>query len=438
MTVLVVGLSHRSAPVDLLERAVLGPDAAAKLLEDVLASDHASEALVLSTCNRIEVYAEVDKFHGGLAQVSELLARQSAVDLDELTPHLYVHYEDRAVAHLFSVACGLDSMVVGESQVLGQVRAALRIAQDSGTVGRQLGELAQQALRVGKRARTETGIDRAGRSLVTAGLEHASAVVGPVDGLDVLVVGAGAMSALAATVVAQSGGRVTVANRTFDRGSRLADTVGGRAIELADVPAALIAADLVVSCTGAVGHVLGADLLAAAVAARPVGGRALVVLDLALPRDVDPAAGELDGLAVIDLETLAEVLATGEHVADVDAARTIVAEEVAAFLGWQRAVSVAPTVVALREMADAVVRSELVRLNGRVPDLDDRERSEIALTVTRVVEKLLHVPTVRVKELATEPGGQAYADALGKLFDLDLEAVEAVTRADVEGGGGRD
>jgi len=438
MTVLVVGLSHRSAPVDLLERAVLGPDAAAKLLEDVLASDHASEALVLSTCNRIEVYAEVDKFHGGLAQVSELLARQSAVDLDELTPHLYVHYEDRAVAHLFSVACGLDSMVVGESQVLGQVRAALRIARDSGTVGRQLGELAQQALRVGKRARTETGIDRAGRSLVTAGLEHAGAVVGPVDGLDVLVVGAGAMSALTATVVAQAGGRVTVANRTFDRGSRLADTVGGRAIELADVPAALTTADLVVSCTGAVGHVLGADLLAAAVAARPVGARPLVVLDLALPRDVDPAASELDGLTVIDLETLAEVLATGEHVADVDAARAIVVEEVAAFLGWQRAVSVAPTVVALREMADAVVQSELVRLNGRVPDLDDRERTEIALTVTRVVEKLLHVPTVRVKELATEPGGQAYADALGKLFDLDLESVEAVTRADVEGGGPRD
>jgi glutamyl-tRNA reductase len=438
MTVLVVGLSHRSAPVDLLERAVLGPDAAAKLLEDVLASDHASEALVLSTCNRIEVYAEVDKFHGGLAQVSELLARQSAVDLDELTPHLYVHYEDRAVAHLFSVACGLDSMVVGESQVLGQVRAALRIAQDAGTVGRQLGELAQQALRVGKRARTETGIDRAGRSLVAAGLEHASAVVGPVDGLAVLVVGAGAMSALAATVVAQAGGRVTVANRTFERGSRLADTVGGRAIELADVPAALAAADLVVSCTGAVGHVLEVDLLAAAVAARPLGGRPLVVLDLALPRDVDPAASELDGLVVIDLETLAEVLATGEHVADVDAARAIVAEEVAAFLGWQRAVSVAPTVVALREMADAVVRSELVRLNGRVPDLDDRERTEIALTVTRVVEKLLHVPTVRVKELATEPGGQAYAEALGKLFDLDLQSVEAVTRADVEGSGGRD
>jgi glutamyl-tRNA reductase len=438
MSVLVVGLSHRTAPVALLEKAALAGDAQAKLLADVAATEHTAESLVLSTCNRVEVYADVDKFHGALTDLSELLARYAGVPLESLTPHLYVHYEDRAVAHLFSVVCGLDSMVVGESQVLGQVRAALRIAQDSGTVGRQLGELAQQALRVGKRARTETGIDRAGRSLVTAGLEHASAVVGPVDGLDVLVVGAGAMSALAATVVAQSGGRVTVANRTFDRGSRLADTVGGRAIELADVPAALIAADLVVSCTGAVGHVLGADLLAAAVAARPVGGRALVVLDLALPRDVDPAAGELDGLAVIDLETLAEVLATGEHVADVDAARTIVAEEVAAFLGWQRAVSVAPTVVALREMADAVVRSELVRLNGRVPDLDDRERSEIALTVTRVVEKLLHVPTVRVKELATEPGGQAYADALGKLFDLDLEAVEAVTRADVEGGGGRD
>jgi glutamyl-tRNA reductase len=438
MTVLVVGLSHRSAPVDLLERAVLGPDAAAKLLEDVLASDHASEALVLSTCNRIEVYAEVDKFHGGLAQVSELLSRQSSVELDELTPHLYVHYEDRAVAHLFSVACGLDSMVVGESQVLGQVRAALRMAQDAGTVGRQLGELAQQALRVGKRARTETGIDRAGRSLVTAGLQHATAALGPVAGLDVLVVGAGAMSALAAHVVAEAGGRVTVANRTFDRGRRLADAVGGRAVELAAVPAALTTTDLVVSCTGAVGHVLGTDLLATAVADRPADGRPLVVLDLALPRDVEPTAADLDGVTVIDLETLADVLATGEHVADVDATRTIVADEVAAFLGWQRAVSVAPTVVALREMAEAVVQAELIRLNGRVPDLDDHERAEIASTVTRVVEKLLHVPTVRVKELATEPGGQAYADALGKLFDLDLESVEAVTRADVEGGGSRE
>jgi glutamyl-tRNA reductase len=430
VSVLVVGLSHRSAPVDLLERVALPAEGVTKLLADVLASDHATEAFVLSTCNRVEVYAEVDKFHGGLAQASELLARRAGIDLDELTPHLYVHYEDRAVSHLFSVACGLDSMVVGESQVLGQVRLALRTAQDAGAAGRQLGSLAQQALRVGKRARTETGIDRAGRSLVTAGLEVAGQVLGPLDGTEVLVVGAGAMSALAATVVAQGGAaRVVVANRTLERAERVAAAVGGEAVPLDSLPAALASADLVVSCTGAVGHVLDTEMLTAAVAGRP--HRPLVVLDLALPRDVDPAAHEVPGVTVVDLETLAGALATSEHAADVEATRGIVVEEVAAFLGWQRAVSVAPTVVALRDMADAVVQAELVRLTGRLPDLDPHARAEIEQTVTRVVDKLLHAPTVRVKQLAEEPGGQSYADALNKLFGLDPKAVEAVTRADV-------
>jgi glutamyl-tRNA reductase len=416
--------------VDLLERVALSTEGVTKLLADVLASDHATEALVLSTCNRVEVYAEVDKFHGGLAQASELLARRAGVDLDELTPHLYVHYEDRAVSHLFSVACGLDSMVVGESQVLGQVRLALRTAQDAGAAGHQLGSLAQQALRVGKRARTETGIDRAGRSLVTAGLEVAGQVLGPLDGTEVLVVGAGAMSALAATVVAQGGAaRVVVANRTLTRAERVAAAVGGEAVPLESLPAALASADLVVSCTGAVGHVLDTAMLTAAVAGRP--DRPLVVLDLALPRDVDPAAHEVPGVTVVDLETLAGTLATSEHAADVEATREIVVEEVAAFLGWQRAVSVAPTVVALRDMADSVVRAELVRLTGRLPDLDPHARAEIEHTVTRVVDKLLHAPTVRVKQLAEEPGGQSFADALNKLFGLDPKAVEAVTRADV-------
>jgi glutamyl-tRNA reductase len=416
--------------VDLLERVALPAEGVTKLLADVLASDHATEAFVLSTCNRVEVYAEVDKFHGGLAQASELLARRAGIDLDELTPHLYVHYEDRAVSHLFSVACGLDSMVVGESQVLGQVRLALRTAQDAGAAGRQLGALAQQALRVGKRARTETGIDRAGRSLVTAGLEVAGQVLGPRDGREVLVVGAGAMSALAATVVAQGGAaRVVVANRTLERAERVAAAVGGEAVPLDLLPGALASADLVVSCTGAVGHVLDTELLRTAVAGRP--DRPLVVLDLALPRDVDPVAHDLPGVTVVDLETLAGALATSEHAADVEATREIVVEEVAAFLGWQRAVSVAPTVVALRDMADAVVRAELVRLSGRLPELDPHARAEIEQTVTRVVDKLLHAPTVRVKQLAEEPGGQSYADALNKLFGLDPKAVEAVTRADV-------
>jgi glutamyl-tRNA reductase len=431
MSVLVVGLSHRTAPVDLLERATLPPDAAAKLLDDVVSGDHAGEAMVLSTCNRVEVYVDVDKFHGGLAQTSELLARRAGVSLEDLTPHLYVHYEDRAVAHLFAVACGLDSMVVGESQILGQVRASLRAAQDAGTAGRTLGALTQQALRVGKRARTETGIDRAGRSLVTAGLEQASRLLGPVEGRPALVVGAGAMSALAATVLAQRGaGQIVVANRTISHAERVAAGIGGAAVPLTGLGDALAEVDLVVTCTGAVGHVVEADLLADVQRAR--GERPLVVVDLALPRDVEPGARDLPGVHVVDLETLSDVLERTEHAADVEATRAIVADEVAAFLTWQRAASVAPTVVALRDMADGVVRAELARLDSRLPGLEPRARAEIEQTVQRVVDKVLHAPTVRVKQLAGEPGGQSYADALNKLFGLDQAAVEAVTRADIE------
>ncbi|MGZ4592607.1 MAG: glutamyl-tRNA reductase [Actinomycetes bacterium] len=433
MSVLVVGLSHRSAPVPLLEKATLTTEAQAKLLADVVASEHAVESLVLSTCNRVEIYADVDKFHGGLTDVSELLARHAGVPLEALTPHLYVHYEDRAVAHLFSVVCGLDSMVVGESQIVGQVKHALRVAQASGTAGRVLGGLGQQALRVGKRARTETGIDRAGRSIVTAGLDEATRVLGSVQDHEVLVVGAGSMSALAATVVSQAGARrVVVANRTVSHATRVAAAVGGSAVPLEHLAAALLSADLVISCTGAVGHVVDVDLVSAAQLAR--GGRPLVVLDLAMPRDVDPDVRALDGVSVVDLETLAATLVDREHVADIDAARGIVAEEVAAFLGWQRAASVAPTVVALRGMAEEVVVAELTRLVGRTPDLDERTRSEIESTVRRVVDKVLHAPTVRVKQLAEEPGGQSYADALSRLFDLDPKTVEAMTRADLEDG----
>jgi glutamyl-tRNA reductase len=434
MSVLVVGLSHRSAPVALLEKAALDGDAQAKLLADVAATEHAAESLVLSTCNRVEIYADVDKFHGALTDVSELLARHAGVPLESLTPHLYVHYEDRAVAHLFSVVCGLDSMVVGESQIVGQVKHALRLAQAAGTTSRVLSGLVQQALRVGKRARTETGIDRAGRSLVTAGLGEAIRALGSLSDHEVLVVGAGSMSALAATVASQSGAQsVVVANRTVDHAQRLAASVGGRAIALDQLENAFVTADLVISCTGAVGHVVEAGAVAAAQQRR--NGRPLVLLDLALPRDVEPAVHDIGGVLVVDLETLSSTLTDTEHVADVEATKEIVADEVAAFLGWQRASSVAPTVVALRGMAEEVVVAELVRLTGRAPDLDDRTRHEIESTVRRVVDKLLHAPTVRVKQLAEEPGGQSYADALSRLFDLDPKEVEAVTRAEIEDGG---
>lgn len=578
MSLLVVGLSHRSAPVSVLERAALNADAQVKLLQDTVAAEPATEAAVLATCNRIELYADVDKFHAGVAELSTLLAQHSGVGLEELTPYLYVHYEDRAVHHLFSVACGLDSMVVGEGQILGQIKDSLARAQDLNSAGRLLNDLFQQALRVGKRAHSETGIDRAGQSLVTFGLEQL-ARGGDVQrwarGKKALVIGAGSMSSLAAATLARAGvAEIVVANRTLDRAERLArilsegdDTdVAARAVPMESVPAELTRADVTVSCTGATGLVLTAESVAEAVEGRTpaptagpgqdgpgapggepgptagaqrggasgtglgsedgcplelsavqgtagfsvlgeaavagmaaadleqhaawvdngsvggdrraAGGTArqgqtgtldpaadtdaiaalaataatvgriperrrpepveepqrpepvLFLLDLAMPRDIDAAVHRLAGVRLVDIESLAEASAGAPMAADVDQVRRIVSDEVAAFGAALRAAHITPTVVALRTMAADVVAGEIARLDGRLPGLDDKHRAEITQTVRRVVDKLLHAPTVRVKQLAAEPGGAGYADALRTLFDLDPEAVAAVSRAE--------
>ncbi|WP_405817735.1 glutamyl-tRNA reductase [Streptomyces sp. NBC_01390] len=585
MSLLVVGLSHRSAPVSVLERAALSQDAQIKLLQDTVAAEPAAEAAVLATCNRIELYADVDKFHAGVAELSTLLAQHSGVGLDELTPYLYVHYEDRAVHHLFSVACGLDSMVVGEGQVLGQIKDSLALTQDLHTAGRLTNDLFQQALRVGKRAHSETGIDRAGQSLVTFGLQQLAGGKGAgvsveswAVGKKALVIGAGSMSSLAAATLARLGvAEIVVANRTPDRAERLAQIInenrgpsgaGGavasvvaRAVPMESVPFELTRADIAVSCTGATGLVLTAEAIAAAVEGRvpadeaglslrtvatgdvpgvlpptsigtddgcpldlaavqtsqtgqtgqagqavqesagfsvmgeaavagmdaatleqhaawvdngtvdrrdaarrtPDDDRELIaalaltaatlgriperrrpeavadvvrppavlsLLDLAMPRDVDAAAHRLPGVRLVDIETLAEASADVPMAADVDQVRRIVADEVAAFGAALRAAHITPTVVALRAMAADVVAGEIARLDGRLPGLDEKHRAEITQTVRRVVDKLLHAPTVRVKQLAAEPGGAGYADALRTLFDLDQETVASVSRAE--------
>ena len=445
MSVLVVGLSHKSAPVTLLERAALSRDTLSKLLRDVFQAEPVAEVFVVSTCNRVEVYADVDRFHAGVTAICELLARHCGVPAQELTPHLYVHYEDRAVSHLMAVASGLDSMVVGEGQILGQVRSALKLAGEQGTVGRVLSELGRLALRTGKRVRTETGIGRAGLSLLTVAIELAAASLrtGPASaappdaaalaGRDVLIVGAGSMSALATATAARSGAaRIVVANRTRSRAERLAADVSATAAGLADVPAAMGAADVVISCTGATGQVIGRDMVSAAVTARKQAGRTgpLVILDLAMPHDVDPAVAGLPGVVLIGIDMLdgQGTTATGD---DVAAVRVILEAELAAYHSAMDAARVAPTVVALRAKAAKVVDDELARLAGRLSgdDLSGRALNEIAQTVRRVVDKLLHAPTVRVKELAGSPGGEEYAAALRVLFDLDPRAVEAVTRA---------
>ena len=445
MSVLVVGLSHKSAPVATLERAAVSGDTLTKLLRDVVQAEPVAEAFVVSTCNRVEVYADVDRFHGGVTAICELLARHCDMPPHDLTQYLYVHYEDRAVSHLLAVAAGLDSMVVGEDQILGQVRSAVKLAAEHGTAGRVLGELGQLALRTGKRARAETGIGRAGLSLLSAAVELAATSLGPVGsgpdalaGRDVLIVGAGSMSALAAATAARSGAAsIVVANRTREHAERLAATVSTTVTKiagLADLPAAMAAADVLISCTGAAGHVITHDMVSAALTARkaPDPSTPLVIMDLAMPRDVEPAAASLPGVVLIGMDELSEH-ATAIRDDDVAAVRAILEAELVAYQSAVDAARVAPTVVALRAKAAKVVDAELARLARLSADgLSGHALDEIAQTVRRVVDKLLHAPTVRVKELAGSPGGEEYAAALRVLFDLDPRAVEAVTRAGPE------
>ena len=441
MSVLVVGLSHKSAPVTTLERAAVSGDTLAKLLRDVMHAEPVAEVLVVSTCHRVEVYADVDRFHAGVTAICELLARHCGIPAGELTPYLYVHYEDRAVGHLLAVACGLDSVVVGEAQILGQVRSALKVAEDHGTLGRVLGDLGRLALRAGKRARTQTGIDRASLSLLSVAVELAAAGLGgpagaaPLAGRDVLVVGAGSMSAVAVATAGRNGAAgIVVANRTRRRAERLAADPRVTAAGLDDLPAALAAADVVISCTGAAEPVITRDMTSAALASRR-GAHAepLVILDLAMPRDVEPAVSGLPGVIVIGMDQLSEHQGAASD-DDVAAVRAICEAELAAYQSAVGAARVAPTVVALRAKAATVVDAELARLAGRLnaDGLSGHAMDEIAQTVRRVVDKLLHAPTVRVKELAGSPGGEEYAAALRVLFDIDPRTVEAVTRAAME------
>lgn len=432
MSVLLFGVSHRSAPVSVLEQLSTDESDQAKIIDEVLQSSLVTEAMVLSTCNRVEVYAVVEAFHGGLSVIGQVLSEHSGMGLNDLTKYAYVRYAEAAVEHLFAVTSGLDSVVMGEQQVLGQVRRAYAAAEANHTVGRTLHELAQRALSVGKRVHTETGIDSAGASVVSVSLEMAEKRVNGLAGRTAVVVGAGAMGALAAKHLVRAGvDRINVVNRSLPRARRLAENIAELGVTahpyaLEDISSVLATADVVVSSTGAVRPVMSLADVHLGLAARD-GDRPLVMCDLGMPRDIDVAVAGLPGVHVIDMERIQREPTARAAASDAEAARSIVAAEVASYLAGQRMAEVTPTVTALRQRAADVVEAELLRLDNRLPGLDSSHRDEVARTVRRVVDKLLHAPTVRVKQLAGAPGGDSYAEALRELFELDPQAVDAVS-----------
>jgi glutamyl-tRNA reductase len=420
VSVVVIGLNHRTAPLDLLERMAIGDGQLAKALHDLTTREHISEALVLSTCNRTEVYAVAERFHGAYSDIRGFLADFSFLPPDEFSDHLYVHYDSAAAAHLMSVTAGLDSAVLGESEVQGQVKLAWERSRDEGTAGPALNLLLRHALEAGKRARTETGIGRHIASVSQAAVAMAAERLGSVDGKTVLVMGAGEMGEGMAVALAGAGvGQVLVANRTPARAGELAARVAGRPVPLMEVPGHLADVDVLLTSTGAQAPLLEPADIAPVMARRP--GRPLLVVDIAVPRDVDPAVADIDGVTLLDMDDVRGFAAAGiaERRREVAAVEAILNDELERYLGATSAREVAPTIVALRERAESVRAAELDRLRARYDDLDPRQLDMVDAVTRAMVAKLLHQPTVVLKDAAGSPRGDRLVAALRDLFEIE-------------------
>lgn len=420
MSVVVIGLNHRTAPLDLLERMTIGEGQLPKALHDLCTREHVSEAVVLSTCNRTEVYAAAERFHGAYSDIRGFLADFSYLPPDEFSDHLYVHYDSAAASHLLSVTAGLDSAVLGESEIQGQVKQAWERARDKGAAGARLNLLLRHALEAGKRARTETGIARNIASVSQAAVAMAGERLDGVAGRTVLVLGAGEMGEGMAVALAGAGvGEVLVANRTPVRADELAARVGGRSVPLLDVPDRLAEVDVLLTSTGSRVPMIGATDVRGVMATRP--DRPLLVVDIAVPRDVDPAVADIDGVTLLDMDDVRRFAAAGvaERRREVAAVEAILQDELERYLGATSAREVAPMIVALRERAEQVRSAELHRFRSRYDELDPRQLDMVEAVTRGVVAKLLHQPTVVLKDAAGSPRGDRLVAALRELFEIE-------------------
>ena len=420
MSVVVIGLNHRTMPLDLFERLTVDSSRLPKALHDLAAREHLGEVVVLSTCNRTEVYALAERFHGAYGDVRNFLAELAFVTPDEFTDHLYVHYDNEAVRHLFAVAAGVDSAVLGEAEILGQVRTAWERAGEERTTGPVLNLLFRHALETGKRARTDTDIARGTASVSHAAVEMAAERLGDLAGKRVLVMGAGDMAEGMAAALQRAGVTdVFVANRTWRKARALADRIGGQAVRLSDLPSALVEVDLLLTSTGSTVPVVERDDFEPVMAER--AGRPLLIVDIAVPRDVDPRVRDLAGVTLLDINDLRTFARAGveRRAGELAAVEAIIDEELVRFRTAASARSAAPVVGALHRWADEIRDSELARFDARLDGLDERQREAVEALAKGLVNKLLHRPTITLKEHAGTPTGDRLSEATRQLYDLD-------------------
>ena len=420
MSIVVVGANHRTAPLELLERMSVRGDALPKMLHQLCSGEHTSEAVVLATCNRTEVYLVAERFHGAFGEVRDFFADLTFLPPDHFADSLYVHYDDQAVTHLFEVAAGLDSAVPGEHEILGQVRTAWDVARSEKAAGRGLNLLFRHALEVGKRARSETSIGRHTTSVSHAAVQIAAERLGGLQGRRALVIGAGTMGArLAKQLVGDSIGELVLANRTAERAAEVAAAVDAevRSVPLGAAAAEMASVDVVFSATDADHTVLDHDAVAESLVGRE---GSILVLDLAMPRDVDPAIGELAQVELLDMRAVAGTTegALAERQREAAAVRGIVDAEVARYAGVASAREVAPLIAGVRERAERIRNAELARFATSLDALAPSEREAVEALTKGIVAKLLHEPTVRLKDSAGSSQGDRLATSLAELFDL--------------------
>ncbi len=427
MSLVVVGLNHHTAPVGLLERMTVSASGLPKALHDLIGREHLAEAVLLATCNRIEVYARTTRFHDGVDDVRHFLAETSGVAPDALSEQLYTYHDEAAVAHLFGVASGLDSMIIGEGEILGQVRDAWISAEREESAGGLLSRVFRQAVEVGKRARTETAIGRHAVSVSSAAVQMAADRLGSLEGRRVLLLGAGDVGEGMAVALSGAGvGEIVVANRSRARGSELAARVGGRAVPLDDVLDALVSCDVLLASSGAPGTLVARSDMEEVMRRRD--GRALLIVDVAVPRDVDPGVGQVFGVMLLDIDDLK---ALGEQSlqarrAEVGRVRVIITDELERFRTERSAREVAPLVSALREHLEELRLMELSRHDRKLSALDPDARDLVDQVTRGLLNKILHEPTVRLKDAAGSALGEGYADAVAALFALpDDDALAA-------------
>ena len=422
MSIVVVGLNHKTAPISLLEKLSIADEQLDKALDHLGNYEHVAGGVILSTCNRIEVYSSVSKFHGGAQDLRNFLAEFCHVAPEHFSDHLYTYHDDGAVRHLFRVAAGIDSMVIGESEILGQVKRAYGVARDRKMTGRILDSAFERAFKVGKRARTETGIARDPVSVSSAAVELARRAFegGSLAGKSVAVVGAGKMGRLAARALAAAGVTdVTIVNRSEDRARELAGVFDAESRPLGDLVDVLRSADILITSTTAAGIVIDRSLVVSALEGRTAGP--LFIVDIAVPHDVERSVAEQEGVVLRDIEDLRGVVeaSIGSRISEVSKVDEIVSAELERFGAWQRADGAAPVAAALVEQAERMRRAELERMGARLETMTPDQRDAVEAMTRRLVAQLLHDPLQRGRDLGGSKQGYPYLEALRALFGPD-------------------